>query len=107
MRKEARVTIADSLQETALWTVPELVSITPHAMEEHRLLQIQDVIEEENRIGTGTMIKEAPSHNADVRILVAPATQDDTLIMNLGPAKPATILTMPCHAHVTTQRNVA
>ena len=53
---------------------------------------------------TGTTIEEAPPHSAYVRNLISTAAgehteelpQEDTLIMNLGPAKPAPIVAMPC-----------
>ena len=75
-----------------------------HMKEEMELLQLQEEIDLETWNRTGTMIDEAPPHSAYVRKLITTAAgeyteelpQDDTLIMNLGHAKPAPIVAMPC-----------
>ena len=67
------------------------------------LLQLQEEVDEENWIGTGMGMDEAPSYSAYARQLIASNAEEDrnelsqdTLIMSLGPAKPAPIIDMPC-----------
>ena len=53
-----KTTVAAYLQETPRWTPPESITIVPHKtphpemFEEHRLLQTQDMLVEENFIGS-------------------------------------------------------
>jgi hypothetical protein len=67
--------------------------------EEAELLQLQEEVDLEVWNGTGIIAEEAPSHSAYVRNLINTAAEEyteDTTVMNLGPAKPAPIVAMPC-----------
>ena len=72
--------------------------------DELELLQLQDEVDEENWVGTGTGMDETPSYSTYARHLIASTAeedheelpQEDTLIMSLGPAKPAPVIATPC-----------
>ena len=106
-----KATVAAYLQETPRWTPPEFISVIPHKMphpemiEEHRLLQIQDMLaEEENFVGPEGPPEIGPSTNELMRETVQStlvdtpyeSSSDDLLLMHLGQKQIAPILVMSC-----------
>ena len=105
-----RSIVASYLQESPLWTAPGYISFVPHKspnpdiMNEHRLLQVQDTIEEEKFIGADSPPDMGPSTTEHMKQAILTFLEDtpeepigeDLLLMHLGQRQLRPILTMPC-----------